>query len=135
MKDMNEEELQQLAEQSDLLNKNLSLKDGQDVVAYQTLFTKLRTEPAAGLSLGFASNVRRAVQQQADRKSDLKFHLLLLFIFTAILSTAFGLLYLISPVATEQVLSISPKFKWSAGLAVLVFWSIQLGGQKLNNVS
>ena len=33
MKDMNEEELQQLAEQSDLLNKNLSLKDRQDVVA------------------------------------------------------------------------------------------------------
>ncbi len=135
MKEMNDEELQQLAEQGSLINERLSLKDEQNVATYQTLFTQLRAEPAEGLPLSFAANVRRAVQQHAYRKSDLKFHLLLLFIFTAILSTAFGFLYFISPVATEQVLSISPKFKWSAGLAVLVFWSIQFGSQRLNNVS
>ncbi len=135
MKEMNDEELQQLAEQGSLINERLSLKDEQNIATYQTLFTQLRAEPAEGLPLSFAANVRRTVQRQHERKADLKFQIMLFFTFTAILIAAFGLLCLISPAAGEQMLNISPKFKWSAGLGILVFWSIQFGSQRLNNVS
>lgn len=132
MKEMNDEELQQLAGESAFLNQNLALKDQQDVAAYQTLFKKLQAEPTAGLPLNFAANVRRAVQRRTEQKADMKFQLMLFFIFTVILATAFGLLHLINPVAGTQLLSISPKFKWSAGLGILVFWTIQFGSHRLN---
>jgi len=131
MKEMNDEELQHLAEQSGLINKSLSLKEEKDVVAYQTLFKKLQAEPAEGLPLNFAVNVRRAIQHKVERKSDLKFHIILFFAFTTILAIAFVLLHLISPAASEQLVNISPKFKWSGGVAVLVFWSIHFGSQRL----
>ena len=138
MKEMSDEELQYLAEQGGLNNNNLSLKEEQDLLAYQSLFKSLQTEPAEGLPFSFAANVRRAVQQQAALKGDLKFQFILLFIFTGILAAAFGLLHLVSPAAADQVTSISPKFKWSAGLAVLVFWCLNFfttGFEQKNTMS
>lgn len=131
MKEMNDEELQHLAEQSVLINKSLSLKEEQDLVAYQTLFKKLQAEPVEGLPFNFAATVRRTVQLQAERRGDLKFHIILFVTFITVLASAFGLLYLVSPSASEQLLTLSPKFKWSAALGVLVFWSIQFGSQNL----
>lgn len=131
MKEMNDEELQHLAAQSDLISNDLSSAEVKDVAAYRALFTQLQAEPAAGLPLNFAANVRRAVRRRAERKEDLRFQVMQLFFFTGILAIAFGLLHLISPEAIEQLSTISPKFKWSAGLAVVVFWSIHFGSQGL----
>jgi len=126
MREMSDEELQHLAEQGGATNENLSLKEKEDVLVYQNLFQNLKAEPVEGLPFNFAANVRRAVQQQDALKGDLKFQFMLLFIFASILVAAFGLLHLVSPAATEQLMTIPPKFKWSAGLAVLMFWCVNL---------
>jgi len=135
MKEMSDEELQHLAEQGGAKNENLSFVEKEELMAYQSLFKSLNAEPAEGLPFNFAANVRRAVQQQAAMKGDLKFQFILLFIFASIIAAAFGLLQFISPAATEQLTSISPTLKWSAGLAVLMFWCVNLlttGIQGLN---
>lgn len=135
MEEMNDDYLQQMAEQNHLDNgrqgnltdPGLSIKEQQDLLTYQTLFKQLQREPAAGLPYNFAANLRRTVQHQAERKGNLKFQFLLFFAFGAILVLAFGLLHLVSPAATEELMAIAPRYKWSAGLAILVFWSIQTG--------
>lgn len=131
MKEVNDEGLQHLAEQSGLINTSLSSEQQRDVFAYQSLFNRLKAEPANGLPFDFAANVRRTMQQQAIRKNELKFNVMLFVVFIAILASAFGLLYLISPASSEQLLTMSPRLKWSVGLALLAFWSIQLGSQSL----
>jgi drug/metabolite transporter (DMT)-like permease len=132
MKELSDDELQ------DLLNSGLvpdgeTLSEGEkdDLLAYQNLFDALGTEPEQGLPLSFAANVRRKLQEQANRKSDLRFNIMALVIFSAILGLAYGLLAVVSPENSDVVLATVIRFKWVLLTIVCGFFSLMLIDQKM----
>jgi hypothetical protein len=113
MKELNDDELQELLNNGLVPdNKTLSDEDKDDLLAYQNLFTALSTEPEEGLPLSFAANVRRKLQEQAIRKSDIRFNLLALLIFVAGLTLAYGMLSVMSPESGDMFLTAIINFKW-----------------------
>lgn len=113
MKELDDDELQELLNNGLVPdNKTLSEEDKNDLLAYQNLFTALSTEPKEGLPMSFAANVRRKLQEQANRRNDLRFNLLALLIFAAGLTLAYGLLAAISPESGDMFLNAMIGFKW-----------------------
>ncbi|PWK75844.1 hypothetical protein LX99_03575 [Mucilaginibacter oryzae] len=113
MKDLDDDELQELLN-SGLLpdDETLSDSDKHNLQTYQSLFKALNTEPSEGLPMGFAANVRRATQEQAARKSDMRFNLLALLLFVVGLALAYGMLALISPESGDMFLTVVLSYKW-----------------------
>ncbi|SEO57784.1 hypothetical protein SAMN05192574_109153 [Mucilaginibacter gossypiicola] len=113
MKELDDDELQELLNNGLVPdNKTLSEEDKDDLLAYQNLFTVLSTEPEQGLPMSFAANVRRKLQEQANRKSNLQFNLLALGIFAVGLALAYGLLTVMSPESGDMFLNAVVGFKW-----------------------
>jgi hypothetical protein len=113
MKELNDDELQELLNNGLVPdNKTLSDEDKDDLLAYQNLFTALNTEPEEGLPLSFAANVKRKLQEQANRKSDMRFNFLALGIFAVGLTLAYGLLSVMSPESGDMFLTSVISFKW-----------------------
>jgi len=113
MKELDDDELQELLNNGLVPdNKTLSEEDKDDLLAYQNLFTVLSTEPEQGLPMSFAANVRRKLQEQANRKSNLQFNLLALGIFAVGLALAYGLLTVMSPESGDMFLNAVVSFKW-----------------------
>ena len=132
MKELDDDELQELLNNGLVPdNKILSEEDKNDLLAYQNLFTALGTEPKEGLPMSFAANVRRKLQEQINRKNDLRFNLLALLIFTVVLAIAYGLLALISPANSRLVVETAIKFKWVLLAIILGFFSLLLIDQRL----
>ncbi|QEM06594.1 hypothetical protein DIU31_024920 [Mucilaginibacter rubeus] len=113
MKELDDDELQELLNNGLVPdNKTLSEEDKNNLLAYQNLFAALSTEPAEGLPMSFAANVRRKLLEQANRKSDLRFNLLALGIFAGGLTLAYGMLSLFSPESGDMFLNAIISFKW-----------------------
>jgi len=136
MKELDDDELQELLN-SGLVpdNKTLSEEDKNDLLAYQNLFTALGTEPKEGLSMSFAANVRRKLQEQINRKNDLRFNLLALGIFAAGLALAYGLLSIMSPESGDMFLNAIISFKWLLLTLVAGFVGYLFIDQRLVNRS
>ncbi|MCX2450097.1 hypothetical protein OQX61_02330 [Pedobacter sp. PLR] len=125
MEELNDDELQELLSRGSISGDNtFSGKDTDDLLAYQDLFKALDTEPAQGLSLSFASNVRRKLQERLNRKSDIRFNILALTIFMLSPILAYGLLHLINPTTADLVLSMVLKFKWVLLSVICLFFCI-----------
>lgn len=89
----------------------------------QELLFKAFDSPAAeGLPLSFASNVRRKIQEQLNRKSDIRFNILVLCIFMLSLVMGYGLLYVIHQTTADLVLTMVLKFKWLLLSAICLFF-------------
>lgn len=86
MKELDDDDLQELLNSGlPAGNQTLSKSEKDDLLAYQNLFDALNTEPEQGPPFNFAANVRRKLQERINRKSDLRFNLLALLIFTVVL--------------------------------------------------
>lgn len=132
MKELDDDDLQELLNNGlPAGNKTLSKSEKDDLLAYQNLFDALNTEPEQGPPFNFAANVRRKLQEQINRKSDLRFNLLALLIFTVVLAITYGLLTLISPATSRLVIETVIKFKWVLLTIVLGFFSLLLIDQRL----
>lgn len=132
MKELDDDDLQELLNSGlPVDNKTLSKSGKNDLLAYQNLFDALSTEPEQGLPFNFSANVRRKLQEQINRKSDLRFNLLALLIFTVVLAIAYGLLALISPANSRLVVETAIKFKWVLLAIILGFFSMLLIDQRL----
>ncbi|MEO3402618.1 hypothetical protein AAFN85_01870 [Mucilaginibacter sp. CAU 1740] len=113
MKELDDDALQELLNGGLLPDdETLSDNDQANLQAYQSLFTALNTEPAEGLPMSFAANVRRAIQEQAARKSDMRFNILALLLFLVGLAVAYGMLALISPESGDMFLTAVVGYKW-----------------------
>ena len=132
MEQLNDDELQELLNLASTSgDKRLSEKEAGDLLAYQDLFKALETEPLAGLSLSFASNVRRKIQERLNRKSDIRFNIMAVFIFMLSLVLGYGLLQLISQTTADLVLNIVLKFKWMLISVICLFFCLLAIEQRL----
>ena len=132
MEELNDDELQQLLSRGPIAGDDrISEKGNSDLFAYQELFKTLATEPAQGLPFSFAANVRRKLQEQLNRKSDMKFNILAVAIFTVSLALAYGLLVLINPATGSLILNAVLKFKWVLAMIISVFFCFLLIDQRL----
>lgn len=132
MKKLNDDALQELLSNNPSSNEdNLSVKDADNLLAYQNLFKILETEPAQGLSFSFASNVRRKLQGRLNRKSDMRFNMMAASIFILCLLLGYGLLQLISQTAADLVWSMVLEFKWLLLSLTCLFFGILLTDQQL----
>jgi hypothetical protein len=132
MKELDDDELQELLNNGLVPdNKILSEDDKGDLLAYQSLFTVLGTEPEQGLPMSFAANVRRKLQEQVNRKSDLRFNLIALPIFVAGLALAYGLLSVISPESGDMFLNAVISFKWVLVTLIVGFIAFLFIDQRL----
>ncbi|MDB5150470.1 MAG: hypothetical protein JWQ57_4490 [Mucilaginibacter sp.] len=132
MKELNDDELQELLNNGLVPdNKPLSKDDKSDLLAYQNLFTALGTEPEQGLPMSFAANVRRKLQEQINRKSDLRFNLFALSIFVVGLTLAYGLLSVISPESGDMFLNAVISYKWELVTLVVGFIAFLFVDQRL----
>ncbi|MET3501759.1 hypothetical protein ABIC45_003371 [Mucilaginibacter rubeus] len=136
MKELDDDELQELLNNGLVPdNKTLSEEDKNDLLAYQNLFTALGTEPKEGLPMSFAANVRRKLQEQINRKNDLRFNLLALGIFASGLALAYGLLSVMSPESGDMFLNAIISFKWLLLTLVAGFVGYLFIDQRLVNRS
>ena len=85
--------------------------------------------------MSFAANVRRKLQEQVNRKNDLRFNLLALVIFAAGLTLAYGLLAAISPESGDMFLNAIISFKWLLLTLVTGFVGYLFIDQRLVNRS
>jgi len=132
MEQLNDDELQELLNLASTSgDKRLSEKEAGDLLAYQDLFKALETEPLAGLPLSFASNVRRKIQERLNRKSDIRFNIMAVFIFMLSLVLGYGLLQLISQTTADLVLNIVLKFKWMLISVICLFFCLLAIEQRL----
>lgn len=132
MKELDDDELQELLNGGLLPdNENLSDSEKVNLHAYQNLFNALNTEPEQGLPISFAANVRRKIQEQAARKSDMRFNLLALLIFGLGLALAYGLLTVIDAKSGEMFLTALISFKWVLLTLVVGFFGFLLIDQRL----
>jgi len=132
MEELNDDELQELLSNGLTSgNKSLNEKEAGDLSAYQDLFKALETEPFAGLPLSFASNVRRKLQEQLNRKSDIRFNIMAVSIFVLSLVLGYGLLQLISQTTADLVLDIVLKFKWMLISVICLFFCLLAIEQRL----
>ena len=132
MEELNDDELQELLSRDNRTDNNLfSQKENTDLRAYQELFNVLDTEPAQGLPLSFAANVRRKLQEQLNRKNDMKFNILAIAIFTVSLALAYSLLAVISPATGNLILNVVLKFRWVLITVISMFFCFLLADQRL----
>jgi hypothetical protein len=132
MEELNDDELQELLSNGSIPGDNMfSEKSTNDLLAYQNLFRALSTEPEQGLPLQFASNVRRKLQEQANRKNDLRFNIMAVGIFAATLGLSYGLITLISPENGTMVVNTVLRFKWVLTAIIFAFFSFMLIDQRL----
>ena len=132
MEELNDDQLQELLGSGAAISDDTFAEKAKgDLLAYQGLFKALDTEPAQGLPLSFASNVRRKIQQQLNRKSDIRFNILAAIIFIVSLMLGYGLLQLISTAAAGLVLSLVIKFKWVLLSLSFLFFCFLLIDQRL----
>jgi len=125
MKEMNDEELQQWLEKKPQLSADDALST--DAKAYRTLFETLGEEPASGLPYDFAAKVTRHIKAGEKRSNELKYNLVAIFIFLAVISAVWGLLTIFTPDQAPVLL----KYKWTLLLFPVVFITIQYFDQKL----
>jgi hypothetical protein len=131
MEELNDDELQELlgyGSASD--NSTLGEKATSDLLAYQELFKALETEPSSSLSLSFAANVRRRVQERLNRKSDIRFNSVAVIIFVFSLVLGYGLLQLISQPTADLVSTVILEFKWIFLSAIGLFFCVLLIDQR-----
>jgi hypothetical protein len=131
MEELNDDELQELlgyGSASD--NSTLGEKASSDLLAYQELFKALETGPSSGLSLSFAANVRRKVQERLNRKSDIRFNSVAVIIFVLNLVLGYGLLQLISQPTAALVSTVVLEFKWIFLSAIGLFFCVLLIDQR-----
>ncbi|WPU98686.1 hypothetical protein SNE26_21960 [Mucilaginibacter sp. cycad4] len=132
MKELDDDELQELLNNGLVPdNKTLSEEDKNDLHAYQNLFSALSTGPEQGLPMSFAANVRRKLQEQANRKSDLHFNLVAMVIFAGGLTLAYGLLAMMSPESGDMFLNAVISFKWVLLALVIGFVGYLFVDQRL----
>lgn len=131
MEELNDDELQELLDfgsASD--NGTPGEKASSDLLAYQELFKALETAPTSGLSLSFAANVRRKVQERLNRKSDIRFNGIAVFIFLLSLMLGYGSLQLINQPTADLVFNMVLKFKWIFLSAIGLFFCVLLIDQR-----
>lgn len=132
MEELNDDGLQDLLSNSPISSENtLNEKDTGDLVAYRNLFKVLDTEPEQGLSFSFASNVRRKIQEQLNRKSDRQFNIIAITIFILSSLLGYGSLLLIDQTSADMVLNMVLKFKWLLLSATCLFFGLLLINQRL----
>ena len=132
MEELNDDELQELLSLGSTYgDKELNEKEVSDLLGYKDLFIALETEPIAGLPLGFASNVRRKIQERLNRKSDIRFNIMAVFIFMLSLVLGYGLLQLISQTTADLVLNMVLKFKWMLISVICLFFCLLAIEQRL----
>jgi hypothetical protein len=132
MKELDDDELQELLNNGLVPDsKTLSEEDKDDLLAYQNLFIALSSEPEQGLPLSFAANVRRKLQEQVNRKSDLRFNLIALSIFVVGLTLAYGLLSVISLESGDMFLNAVISFKWVLATLGIGFFAFLFIDQRL----
>lgn len=132
MEELNDDELQELLSKGPIFgDNNFSQKANRNMLAYQQLFKTLAAEPALGLPFSFAANVKRKAQALCRRKSDRRFNILALVIFTLSLALAYGLLTLINPTTGNLVLATVLKFRWVLLMIISVFFCFLLIDQRL----
>ena len=132
MEELNDDELQELLSQGlSSGNKSLNEKEAGDLLAYQDLFKALETAPLAGLPLSFGSNVRRKLQEQLNRKSDIRFNIMAVSVFVLSLVLGYGLLQLISETTADLVLNVVLKFKWILISVIGLFFCLLAIEQRL----
>lgn len=132
MEKLNDDALQELLSNSRISGENTgNEQDSGDLIAYQDLFKVLDTEPVQGLSVSFASNVRRKLQERLNRKSDMQFNILAVTIFMLSLLLGYGLLLLASQTAADLILNIVLKFKWLLLSVICLFFGLLLLEQRI----
>lgn len=132
MKKLNDEEIQRLLEgeikPSDEL---LSADEKESMDQYRFLFEKLKEEPKEGLPYSFASNVKRQVQRQLNRKRDVRFYLIAFVALILCFGAFYQALLVVNEDAGAQFIAAFYKFKWVMFLGSAIFIGILYLDQKL----
>lgn len=132
MKKLNDEEIQRLLEgelkPSDEL---LSADEKESLDQYRFLFEKLKEEPKEGLPYSFVSNVKRRVQQQLNRKRDVRFYLITFVALILCFAAFYQVLFVVNEDASAQFMVALYKFKWVIFLGAAIFISILYLDQRL----
>ena len=134
MKKMDDEELQKWFDENKLSKKDDNDLISNDAKAYQFLFDVLDTEPAESLPYNFSANVTRKVQAEVKRTSELRYYLLALAVFVAIVAALFVLSALIKPGTKTEYISALMQYKWPVVLVIFSFLTIQYLDQVLVKV-
>jgi hypothetical protein len=132
MKKLNDEEIQRLLEgelkPSDEL---LSADEKESLDQYRFLFEKLKEEPKEGLPYSFASNVKARLQQQLNRKRDVRFYLIAFVALILCFAAFYQGLLVVNEDAGAQFMAALYKFKWVIFLGAAIFISILYLDQRL----
>lgn len=97
-----------------------------DRLAYQALFSQLRTTPDVGLPYGFARRLRQQVEQKAYRRSDIRFQLFGIGLFVVAVLVGYGLLFLVDAESARQTRLVVIQHIGSLLVGVGLFIGIQL---------
>ncbi|GAB3804695.1 hypothetical protein GCM10028819_36610 [Spirosoma humi] len=98
-----------------------------DLLAYQALFSQLRTPPpTVGLPYGFARRVRQQVEQRAHRRSDVRFHLFCAALFLVSVLGGYSLLVFVDAELARQTKLVVIQHSGSLLVGVGLFLGIQL---------
>lgn len=132
MKVLNDEEIQLLLETgSNPAEGLMAEEEKQNLAQYRSLFENLQKEPTEGLSYRFASSVRIRLQQQLNRKKDVKFYLAAFVMLMLCFGAFYGLLLFLNVNAGDEFLEVLFKFKWVIVLGGALFLGILYLDQKL----
>lgn len=115
-----------LDEATDAPSPATSAEAQADLLAYQALFGQLRVAPTVGLPHGFARRLRRQVEQQAHRRSDVRFHFLSIGLFLVAALGGYGLLFLVDAESARQTKLLVTHYSGALLMAVSLFVGLQL---------
>ncbi|ASU32019.1 hypothetical protein [Mucilaginibacter xinganensis] len=132
MKKLNDEEIQRLLEgELKSADELLSAGEKESLDQYRFLFEKLKDEPKEGLPYNFASNVKRRVQQQFNRKRDMRFYLIAFVVLIVGFAGFYQVLVVVNENAGARFMDVLYKFKWVIFLGAATFLGILYLDQKL----
>jgi len=119
MKEMDDDELQRLIENSKELPAGRTLNDGEK--AYHALLEVLKSEPENGLPYNFAAKVTRHIQAEQKHKSEWKYNLATAAILLCLVVSLCGVMAVFGAISLATLL----KYKWLIILLPVVFIVIQ----------
>jgi hypothetical protein len=128
MKKITDEEIQSWLEENGHKSDDTSTIDAK---TYYLLFDLLSTEPVTGLPYDFSAKVKRKVQAETMRNSELRSYLLLLVVVSVIMGFIYSLFLLLKPQLGSEFLIIAAEYKWVFVLGLFSFLTIQYLDQVL----
>ncbi|MEO5996784.1 MAG: hypothetical protein ABIN89_08630 [Chitinophagaceae bacterium] len=130
MKDINDDELQEMVEKNIVNATGSSSIDDKDVNAYSLIFEALSQQPEMPLAYNFPATVTAALLAKKNRVSDLKLFVLIAISFIILMIASYFYLN-INSASTSQVVLNLLKYKWILLFGIAALSIIQFLDKKM----